>query len=99
MKWKLSAIQFRVTRSPDAWGTVAEYLPCVSKLVFVDIVMWASRPVSSGCGFGYCPDAHPGLGNHLPNESSLRSEHRISSGRNFLGHHPGRDVVRYILVM
>src|SRR4029077_10660046 len=55
MKWKLSAIQLSVTRTPVARGTVTEHLPCLSESVFVAVVMCASRLSSAGaCNVSDC---------------------------------------------
>src|SRR5579863_1373056 len=48
IKWNLPAIQITVTRTPVAWGTVTEHLPCLSESVVVDVVMCASRLSSAG---------------------------------------------------
>src|ERR1700737_313685 len=61
--------------------------------LIIDFKIGLVGPVSSGCGFGYCPDAAPSLRNHLPNESFLRSKHTVSPGWNSLGHHPRGNVV------
>jgi hypothetical protein len=39
--------------TPLAWGTVTEYLPCLSEAAFVEVVMYASRLSGAGaCNLG-----------------------------------------------
>src|SRR5580658_3802253 len=55
MKCGLSAIQLSVTRTPVAWGTVMEHLPCLRDSFLVAVVMYASRLSSPGaCNVSVC---------------------------------------------
>jgi hypothetical protein len=47
--------QLTVTRTPVAWGTVMEHLPCLSESFLVAVVMYASRLSSPGaCNVSVC---------------------------------------------
>src|ERR1035437_4488685 len=91
MKCDLSAIQRRVTRNPVAWGTVTEYVPCLSEWVFVDVVMCASQLSSPGacnlsyaCRSGFSANSLPNLTPVIHPRGSLKSVPQARNPRPWL---------------